>query len=348
MNSKDQHWRKAILSSKVTLGEAIKNLNDVSLKIILVADENDQLKGIVSDGDIRRGLLKGLTLDSPIFNVMKTSEIVVPPGMGIELVIQVMRLNKIYQIPVVNEKGQLVGLQLLDEIIAPPKHQNIMVIMAGGMGTRMRPFTENCPKPMLQVSGKPMLEHIIARAKLEGFCNFVISIYSLGHVIEDYFGDGKRLGVSIEYLREKFPLGTAGALSLLHPAPPCPIIITNGDVMTDIRFGELLDFHLRHEASATMAVRAHEWQHPFGVVQTQGIDIIGFEEKPIIRDHINAGVYVLDPMSLTSLSLDTYCDMPTLFERLRENNKRIIAYPMHEPWLDVGKPDDLIKINSKI
>ena len=191
-----------------------------------------------------------------------------------------------------------------------------------------------------------MLEHIIERAKLEGFNHFVLAIHYLGHMIEAYFGKGERLGVQIDYLREESPLGTAGALGLLKPIPDAPFVVTNGDVITDIHYGELLDFHTRHNAAATMAVRVHEWQHPFGVVQTQGVEIVGFEEKPIARSHINAGVYALDPLALSVLTADAHCDMPTLFERLQTNKKRTVAYPMHEPWLDVGRPDDLLAANK--
>ena len=191
-----------------------------------------------------------------------------------------------------------------------------------------------------------MLEHIIQRAKSEGFNHFIIAIHHLGHMIEEHFNDGERLGVRIDYLREKSPLGTAGALGLLNPLPDKPFIVTNGDVITDIRYGELLDFHVRHAASATMAVRLHEWQHPFGIVQIQGIEIVGFDEKPIARSHINAGVYVLDPAALGFLTDGLRCDMPTLFDRLQTKLLRTVAYPMHEPWLDVGRPDDLAAANK--
>jgi NDP-sugar pyrophosphorylase family protein len=160
-------------------------------------------------------------------------------------------------------------------------------------------------------------------------------------MIEEYFDDGSRWDVHIEYLREDSPLGTAGALSLIRHVPDIPILVTNGDVLTDIRYGELLDFHCHHAAAATMAVRQHEWQHPFGVVRIKGVDIIGFEEKPISRSHINAGVYVLEPLALSLLSAAEHCDMPTLFARMQEHAHRTIVYPMHEPWLDVGRPDDL-------
>lgn len=333
---------KAFLPENSTIANAISSLDASHLKIALVVSEDKILLGSISDGDIRRGLLKGLDINSPITGIIHRNVLVVPPDMERKLVMQLMVANKIQQIPVVDEQHRVVGLHLWDEITTPPIRPNLMVIMAGGMGTRLRPHTENCPKPLLPVAGKPMLEHIIERAKLEGFSHFVLAIHYLGHMIEDHFGNGERLGVQIDYLREKSPLGTAGALGLLSPQPDASFVVTNGDVITDIRYGELLDFHTRHAAAATMAVRVHEWQHPFGVVQTQGVEIVGFEEKPVARSHINAGVYAFDPDSLSFLSTDDHCDMPTLFERLQAKAKRTVAYPMHEPWLDVGRPDDLV------
>ncbi len=345
MNPSEQIWRQVILPASATIAQAIRNLDQVGIKIILVANETGVLEGTISDGDIRRGLLKGLDMNSPLTSIIHRNALVVPPELGRELVMQLMIANKIQQIPVVDEQHQIVDLHLWDEITTPPTRTNLMVIMAGGLGTRLLPHTENCPKPLLPVAGKPMLEQIIERAKLEGFNHFVIAIHYLGHMIEEYFGTGERLGVQIDYSREKSPLGTAGALGLLNPLPDAPFVVTNGDVITDIRYGELLDFHTRYAAAATMAVRVHEWQHPFGVVQTQGVEIVGFEEKPIARSHINAGVYALDPSALSFLTANAHCDMPTLFERLQANKKRTVAYPMHEPWLDVGRPDDLKKAN---
>ena len=344
----EEFWQQAILPARSTIEQAIRNLDQVAIKIVLVVNEKGELEGTISDGDIRRGLLKGLDLNSPIASVIHRNALVVPPEMGRELVMQLMSANKIQQIPVVDEQQHVVGLHLWDEITTLPTRSNLIVIMAGGMGTRLRPHTENCPKPLLPVAGKPMLEHIIERAKLEGFSHFVLAIHYLGHMIEDHFGNGERLEVQIDYLREQSPLGTAGALGLLNPCPDVPFVVTNGDVITDIRYGELLDFHIRHNATATMAVRVHEWQHPFGVVQTKGVNIVGFEEKPVARTHINAGVYALDPEALRVLSVDERCDMPTLFERLQVKSKRTVAYPMHEPWLDVGRPDDLHSANGQL
>ena len=341
MRAEERLWTRATLPLNSNIKDAVQILNEISLKIVLITDSTGVLIGTISDGDIRRGLLRGLDLTSPIDSIIHHDAIVVSPEISRDIVIQMMTFNKIQQIPIVDEKMRLIGLHAWDEIRTQPSRANIMVIMAGGKGTRLHPQTEKCPKPMLLISGKPILEHIIERAKIQGFSHFILAIFHLGNIIEEYFGNGDRLGVKIEYLREKIPLGTAGALSLLNPVPNSAFVVTNGDVITDIRYGELLDFHQQQSAMATMAVRAYEWQNPFGVVQTQGIEITGYQEKPISRSYINAGVYAIAPSVISLLEKSAPCDMPTLFELLNSQEQRIVAYPIHEQWLDVGRPDDL-------
>jgi dTDP-glucose pyrophosphorylase len=345
---KTEVWQRAMLPVDATIGQAIANLDQVAVKIVLVVNASGMLEGTISDGDIRRGLLKGLDLASPITNVIHRNALVVSLGMERETVMKLMVANKIQQIPVVDEQRHVVGLHLWDQITSPQVRPHMMVIMAGGKGTRLRPHTENCPKPMLPVGDKPMLEHIIDRAMSQGFNHFVLAIHYLGHMVEDYFGDGSKMNARIEYIREEAPLGTAGALGLLTRQPDAPFVVTNGDVLTDINYADLLDFHIRQQAAATMAVRTHEWQHPFGVVQTKGLDIVGFEEKPINRTHINAGVYVLTPAALNELRANEHCDMPTLFERLQVTGERTLAYPMHEPWLDVGRIEDFQRAQVEV
>ena len=347
MTKEAQLWRSAILPLGSTIQQAISSLETSSMQIVLAVSEGNRLAGTLTDGDIRRAFLKGLKLDSVLDNVIHRNPLAVPPEMGRDLVLQLMQINKIHQIPIVDQEGSLVGLHLWDSILAPKAIENMMLIMAGGKGTRLRPHTENCPKPMLEVGGKPMLHYIIERAKADGFQKFVISLNYLGHMIEEHFGDGSKYDVHIDYLREKLPLGTAGCLSLLPDIPELPIVVTNGDVLTDIRYNEILDFHNRHEAKATMAVRQHEIQNQFGVVRTRGVEIEGFEEKPLYRSHVNAGIYVLEPYALKHLEYQQHCDMPTLFERIRKKSGRTIVYPMHEPWLDVGRPNDLILAQKK-
>lgn len=334
------NWKKALLPITASIEDAIRNLDATACQIVLVVDENGQLLGTVTDGDIRRGLLKGLTISSSIEQIIHRESLVVPPEMNRELVLQLMQANRIHQMPIVDKDRKIIGLHLLDDILSPSNRDNLFIIMAGGKGVRLRPYTENCPKPLLPVAGKPILEHIIEKAKSEGFRNFLIAIHYLGHMIEDYFQDGSKWNVRIQYIKEGKPLGTAGALGLITENVYEPFLVSNGDVLTDIRYSELLDFHLLHSAKATMAVRLHEWQHPFGVVHTKGVDIVGFEEKPIHKTHVNAGIYVIDSNVLHLIKKEDYMDMPTLFSKIKDNGERAIVYPMHEPWMDVGRQDD--------
>jgi dTDP-glucose pyrophosphorylase len=334
-------WKLALLPIESTIQDAVQNLDCSGLQIIIAVAPDGTLIGTLTDGDIRRGLLGGLKLSSRIDSIVHRDPLVVPPEWSRELVLPLMQANKIHQIPVVDAHHNVVGLHTWSELLMPVVRSNMIVIMAGGRGTRLQPHTEHCPKPMLSVYGKPILEHIVDRAKLQGFQHLVLAVCYLGHMIEEYFGDGSRWGVRIEYLREQSPLGTAGALGLIEARPNEPFIVTNGDVLTDVNYGDVLDFHNRYEAMATMAVRQYEWQNPFGVVTTNGVDITGFDEKPVTRSHINAGIYALEPQVLDFIASREPCDMPALFGRLQEKAQRTVAYAVHEPWLDVGRPTDL-------
>jgi dTDP-glucose pyrophosphorylase len=348
MSVLEERWRKAMLPRSATIGEVIHTLDVVAFKIVLIANAEDVLEGTVSDGDIRRALLRGQDLSSPIHTVMNRNAVVVTPELNRALVLQLMVANKIQQIPIVNEHHRIVGLHLWDEINTTPARPNLMVIMAGGFGTRLYPHTQNVPKPMLPLAGKPMLQHIIERGRHHGFRNFVIATHYLGDTIEAYFGNGDKFGISVNYIREQTPLGTAGALSLLNPLPEHPFVVTNGDVISDIHYGELLDFHIRNLGVATMAIREYEWQCPFGVVQTDGVEIVGIDEKPMFRSHINAGIYALNPVALSGMVDAVPYDMPSLFHQLRSLGLPTFAYPMHEPWLDVGRIDDLTRANEHL
>jgi dTDP-glucose pyrophosphorylase len=337
-------WQQCLLPATATVGDAIKNLDHSGMQIVLVVESGNLLVGTVTDGDVRRGLLRGLTMTDSVATIVHREPLVVPHGIRQEMIIDLMRVNRINQLPCIDEGRHVVGLYLWDEVLREPDRLgNLFVIMAGGKGVRLRPYTENCPKPLLPVGDKPILQHIIERAASEGFTNFLIAIHYLGEMIVDHFGDGSRFGVSIDYVREEEPLGTGGALSLIGDAPTLPFIVTNGDVLTSIKYGEILEFHSRHKAAATMAVRTHEMQNPFGVVMNDGVNIQKFEEKPTVRSQINAGIYVLEPTILSHLEQSKHCDMPTLFQRAIDDGRRAIVYPMHEAWLDVGRIDDLEK-----
>lgn len=334
-------WRAAIIYVDSTLQDAIECLNNSTLQIVLVVSSSNQYLGSLTDGDIRRGILRGLSLNSAIDSIINKNSLTIDKSVGRHQAMQMMQANGIHHLPILDIQKNVVGLYTFDDLVKRRHRENVVVIMAGGKGVRLLPHTENCPKPMLLVGDMPILEHVLRGAIEDGFSNFVFSIGYLGHMIEEYFGNGHSWGVTINYLREKKPLGTAGAISQLVPINPEPLVVINGDVLTSVNYGDLVDYHVKHLAIATMAIRMHESRSQFGVVNVNGIEIEGFEEKPILRSYINAGVYCLSVEAIAQLQKDQYCDMPSLFEVLRTHSLRTIVYPIHEPWMDVGRPDDL-------
>lgn len=345
MNDMYKQWRRALISPDTTLAETIENINKVAIKLSLCVDAKDRLVGTVSDGDVRRGLLSGLSLQDPVRKIVNTDPLVVSVSTSREAVRSMMKDHEVQQVPIIDAEGVVVGLHQWDTLNSEPSHEHTMVIMAGGKGKRLRPYTENCPKPMLTVSDKPILYHIIQRAKSQGFRHFVLSLNYLGDTIRDYFGDGSAIGVKIIYVEEDQPLGTAGALSLINPRPENAFVVTNGDVLTDINYYDLLNFREQHNADSVMAVRTYEWTNPYGVVQMEGVNIVGFIEKPVSKSPINAGVYVFTPAVLDQLKYNQYCDMPDFFDQLRAAKHSTVAYLMREEWIDVGYPDDLKRAN---
>lgn len=348
MKHNEIDWGKTLLFLDSTIKEAIEVLNGAASKIVLVTDETGTLIGTISDGDIRRGLLKGYAIADSVKHIVNTNPVVVSMDVNKQEVGRLMLQHSIQQIPMIDVNRKVVGLHFMQDFFSQESRDNLFVVMAGGKGTRLLPKTKDTPKPMLKIAGKPVLEHIILGARNEGFRNFVISVNYLSEIIKEYFGDGSSFGVHIEYLQENHPLGTAGSLSLLEPLPSDPIMVTNGDVLTDVRYGNILDFHQLHGAFATMAVQIHEWQNPYGVVQTDGLNVIGYEEKPITRTSINAGVYVINPQALLFLQKDSPLSMPTFFEFMRSQGHKILAYPIHEKWSDIGRHTDLERVVAEM
>jgi|TARA_B110000259_G_C14020223_1_gene402731 dTDP-glucose pyrophosphorylase/predicted transcriptional regulator len=329
-----------------TVLDVIGMIDESGFQICFIVDEHKCLIGSISDGDIRRGLINGLTTQSHASEVMEKSPISILFDRDEIDARRIMEDNDIKQLPVVNQDNRLVGLYLWDEIVKIQERPNTILIMAGGFGKRMMPLTENLPKPMLQVRGKPILEHIILNAKEQGFNNFIISVYYLAESITQYFGDGSQFNVSISYLTEEEPLGTAGCLSLIHPRPELPLLVTNGDIVTEVNYAHLLDFHLANSSDATMAIKKYELQNPYGVVNTDGLNISSFEEKPIQISYVNSGIYAINPSVIEHLDVNTFCDMPDFFMDLKSRQYQIMAYPIHETWTDVGRPKDLHDING--
>ena len=343
----NSNWKMCVLDPKNTIRDAIDNLIKSSTRIVLVVSSERGFLGTVSDGDIRRGLLRGLGLDSKIEQIIHQSAIVASAEMPREKIRQLMLIHKVQQIPILDESNILQGLYEWDDLELFPEKKNLFVVMAGGEGRRLLPHTLNTPKPMVLVQGKPMLEHILLKAKSNGFRNFVLIVHHLSQVIEDYFGDGSNWSVSIRYIKEEFPLGTAGGLAQLPNLAGEPIVVTNGDVLSDLNYSDILEFHLDNGALATMAVRQHEIAHPFGVVTLEGSRILRIDEKPVQRNYINAGVYVLSSHSIGLLDEGVYMNMTDFFARLIMGSEKICAYPIHESWIDVGRPEDLTNVNTR-
>lgn len=344
------NWQACVLNQSSTVQDVIQNLNATSARAVLIVDSDQKFVGIVVDGDIRRGMLRGVVLTDQISEIINRNPITVSLSIKRVEALKMMEDLKVLHLPIVDVSGQLCGLHLFNEQPTESTLENLFLIMAGGFGRRMGSLTSRTPKPMLEFAGKPILEHLIISARNVGFKNFAIAIHYLGEVIEDYFGDGSRLGINIKYLRETEPLGTAGAIRLLEPIPKIPFLVSNADLISNIDFAALLDFHKTQSCDATMAVRTHQWQNPFGVVEIVDGRITNIIEKPILHSTISAGIYVLNPSVVELLNHSESCDMPTLFQRLFEWKGRLFAFPIHEEWNDIGFKTELesAQVHSQI
>lgn len=320
--------------------DALKVIDSGTLQIALVVDAERRLVGTLTDGDVRRGLLRGITLDQPVHRVMNGHPITLEKGHGREAALELMRQRAIHQIPVVDDMGRLIGLEWLDDLVRPEQKDTCVVLMAGGLGTRLRPLTDRMPKPMLPVGGRPLLETTIRNIAAQGYSQFYLSVNYMAEVIQDHFGDGSAFNVKIDYLFEDKRLGTAGALSLLPNVPAGPVIVMNGDLLTSISFPKLMDFHREHGALATMCVRDYNFTVPYGVARVDGVKLLGLEEKPTQSFLINAGIYVLEPEVLSHIGGD-FLDMPELLKRISVNGDDVTVFPVREYWLDIGRVEDL-------
>jgi dTDP-glucose pyrophosphorylase/predicted transcriptional regulator len=330
-----------------TLREVIKIIDRGAAQIALVADAEKKLFGVITDGDVRRAILRGESLDIPVERVMFTKFRSLPASATDEEALALMRRETLHQIPALDDQGRVVRIFLLEEMIKPKQRPNPVVIMAGGEGKRLRPLTQDCPKPMLRVGGKPLLEIILGQCIDAGFQHFYLSVNYLKNKIQDHFGDGARWNVRIDYLEETQPLGTGGALSLLPQKPAEPLLVLNGDVLTRVDYGRLLRFHSDHQAAATLCVREHTTQIPYGVVRMDDLHVLSLEEKPVLSHYVNAGIYLLDPALIDLVPQDQFFDMPQLLEKAMQHQHRVSAFPIHEYWLDVGQPETLERAHGE-
>jgi len=339
-----QNWKKTIVTPETTIKETIKVIDKSSLQIALVVGSDERLLGTVTDGDIRRGLLKDISLDEPVKRIYYVSPLTASIDDDPETMHKIMRDQSIKHLPVTDHDGKVVHLHTLTDIIKENKINNSVILMAGGLGTRLHPLTKSCPKPLLKIGGTPVLETILEGFISHEFENFYISVNYKADMIEDYFGDGSKWGVNIEYLREKKRLGTAGSIKLLPQKPLSPFIVMNGDLLTKVNFKNLLEFHTNNtklgNALATMCVREYNMQIPYGVIQQQGNKLIRLDEKPVQRFFVNGGIYVFQPDVMDLIPNDKYFDMTDLFDKMMAENLKSVIFQIREYWMDIGHKRD--------
>ena len=335
------------LKPNATIKEALVLIDKGSMQIALIVDENEKLLGTLTDGDIRRGLIKGLDLNSSIETIIFKTPTVVKISDTKEDILQIALVKKLHQIPVIDDNGKVIGIQQIDELLKPKNKSNKVILMVGGLGTRLRPLTEKTPKPMLKVGNKPILQTIVEKFAQYGYTNIIMCVNYKSDVIQDYFGDGKKFGVNIEYILEEQRMGTAGALSLFKEKPTESFFVMNGDLLTNVNFEHLDNFHILNNSMATMCVREYDFQVPYGVVEIDDNKILSIEEKPIHKFFISAGIYMLSSESLDYIPQNEFYDMPTLFEKLINESKNTISFPLREYWLDIGRIEEYKKANEE-
>ncbi|HEY5755387.1 MAG TPA: nucleotidyltransferase family protein [Steroidobacter sp.] len=339
-------WTRLLLMQESTVRDALRCIDQGGVQIALVIDGNRKLLGTLSDGDVRRGLLAGTTLDSRVSEIMHVGPTVARDTDPRPAIFAKMRRLGLHQLPVVDAENRVVALQTLDDLVIPEKYPNPVVIMAGGLGTRLKELTQSVPKPMLKVGDRPILELLIETFVDQGFNDFYVAVNYKAEVIEQHFEDGSRFGARIEYLRETKRLGTAGALSLLPRPPTMPFFVANADLVTRVDYLDMLEKHTASGACATMAVREYEFQIPFGVIDERDGLISGIREKPIHRSMVCAGIYVMSPEVLPLVATDAYHDMPGVFEDIIRSGRKAASYAVRGYWLDVGRIADYHKANE--
>jgi dTDP-glucose pyrophosphorylase len=334
-------WKILSLSPESTLRDAMVTIDQGHIGIALIVDDTDHLQGTVTDGDLRRAILRGVALDHSVSLVMNRNFVAGREEMSTANLLELMRIHSIKQVPLLDSNGRIVGIHNLSDLVEPLSlRPNWAVIMAGGEGHRLRPLTAGTPKPMLPVGSRPILENTINLLVRHGFRRLFISINYLGEQIKEHFGDGDRFGCQITYLSEEKPLSTAGALSLLPERPHDPLLVLNGDLLTDVNLSALMDYHLETGCAATQCVSEYKFQIPFGVVRCENGQVVELEEKPVHHKLINAGIYILSPDLLNMIPANQEMAMPDLLARARREGHLIAAFPIRERWTDIGQLAD--------
>ncbi|MBA3662157.1 MAG: CBS domain-containing protein [Gammaproteobacteria bacterium] len=344
------HWKDVLIRIDTPIITAIQLLDAKSLRVLLVVDENQRLLGIITDGDIRRYLLKHAPLEATVDKIMNKNPVFANISESQEQILMRMHALNILHIPIVDGRNQVIGLETYESFFEKRTRDNWIILMAGGVGKRLRPLTLDCPKPLIKIGNKPIAEILLENLIKSGFKNYIFSLNYKSEMIRDYFGTGERWGINISYIQEVEELGTAGSLSLLPFLEHKPFFVINADILTNINFGHVLDFHQekKDKTIATICVRQHQSKIPFGLVHIDEMDsrLIDIEEKPIKNYFVNGGIYILEPEILRHLNFNTYCDMPHLLNHLVKKGFHVATFPIHEYWLDIGHHDNLLKAAS--
>lgn len=343
-----ENWKDCLISENKNLVDAVKIIESTHAKIALVADDYKILKGTITDYDVRGAILKGKSMNTSVTEILNPNPKFVSENDSDFMIFQKMKETNIRQMPILDSNRQIVGLKLISEMSRNYySRKNPILIMAGGLGSRLRPLTDDCPKPLLKVLGKPILEIILESFISKGFKNFYVSVNYKAEMIQNYFGNGEKYGVSIAYLKEKKRLGTAGAIGLLPKNIEEPLIVMNGDLLTKVDFNQLLDFHYRRESTATMCVRKYTYQIPYGVVDFDEWTITDLKEKPSYSVFVNAGIYVLNPEIIYQVKKDCYLDMTDIFSENMRQKRRTLVFPIREYWMDVGRLEDFNRVQEE-
>ena len=330
-----------LVSPRDTIQEIMRRLNTAAMEIVLVVNDKGALVGTITDGDIRRGMLAGIDADQPVSLIMSRNPVTVPLGTSHQDMLNIMRQKSIRHLPIVDNEQRPVRLERMEFIVDDLTTGQGAIVMAGGQGQRLRPLTENTPKPLLPVAGRPILDRILDGLRDSGIEDVVLSVNYLGDRIRDHVGDGSAHALNVNYVAEQQRLGTAGALSLLRPRPKQPFLVMNGDLLTGVHYDKLLQFQREHDHTLVMCVRRQQTQIQYGVVDIRDGCVTGVREKPTVEHFINAGIYVLKPSCIDLIPQTRYFDMTDLVEAVLTHGGTVGAFPIYEYWRDIGRPEDL-------
>ena len=334
------------INQNASIKEALEVIDKGAIKVAVVLSDDGLLLGMLSDGDIRRALLKGMSLDDSITSIINRDPVVANINDTKERILELANEKKLHQIPIISN-GKLIGIQDIREFLAPKNKPNKVILMVGGLGTRLRPLTNDVPKPMLDVGNKPILHTIVENFAKYGYTDIIMCVNYKSEIIKEYFGNGDKFGVKIEYVLENQRMGTAGALSLLQKRPKDDFFVMNGDLLTNVNFEYLHEYHKDSNALASICIRKYEMQVPYGVVNVRANKVTSIEEKPTQSFFVSAGIYMFSPIVLDFIPKGVFYDMPTLFSELLKHDFPIHPFPIREYWLDIGRMDEYRRANDE-